>query len=98
MDDKKGEIETSNLDVVKRALGRLVKTEDGKVFINYLMKECGFTLPSIVMNVNTCEINSKATIYNEARKTIYYKIRELIKQEDLIKIENLKIKEEIDNV
>lgn len=95
--EKAKDIKTPELDIVKRALGRLVETKDGQIFINYLMKESGFNLSSLVMDVNTSEINPLATIYNEARKTLYYKVRGLIKPEKLIEIENLIIKEETTN-
>lgn len=95
--DKKDKIKIGNLGVVKRALDRLAKTEDGKIFLNYLMRECGFAKSSITIDTASLEINTLSTIYNEARKTVYYKVRELMKQEDLIEIETLKIKED-DNV
>lgn len=96
--DKKDKIKVGNLDVVKRALDRLAKTEDGKIFLNYLMRECGFARSSITVDATSLEINTLSTIYNEARKTVYYKVRELIKQEDLIEIETLKIKEDDNDV
>ena len=96
--DKKEKIKIGNLDVVTRAVARLVRTEDGKIFINYLMRECGFARSSITVDTNSLEINTMSTIYNEARKTVYYKIRELIQQEDLIEIENLKIKEDDNDI
>ena len=43
------------------------------------------------------EINTNSTIYNEARKTVYYNIRQLIKKDDLKVIEFLEIKEDADN-
>ena len=89
--------ETTKQDLVKRALNRLVKTQDGKVFINWLMDICGFATSSIVVDVHTGEICLNSSIYNEARKTIYYKVRSLIKAEDLKEIEHMRIKENADN-
>ena len=82
------------IDIVQRAINRLVKTQDGKVFINWLMKLCGFARSSIVVDPATGNICAEASAYNEARKTVYYRIRSLIKPDDLYEIEYLQIKED----
>lgn len=94
--DKQNKKDTS-LAVVKRAINRLVKTKDGQVFLKYLSGLCGFSVSSIVIDPNTGEININSTLYNEARKTVYYNIRQFIQKEDLKVIEFLEIKEDTDN-
>lgn len=94
-EDKKPQDKT--LDIVKRAIGRLVKTKDGQVLFKYLSDLCGFSVSSMVIDPNSMEINTNSTIYNEARKTVYYNIRQLIKKDDLKVIEFLEIKEDADN-
>lgn len=83
-------------NLLVESVNRLANTDDGQVFLNYLMKECGFSTSSIVIDEQTKEINSKSTIYNEARKTVYYNVRKLLKSENIKKVEYLQIKEEID--
>lgn len=94
-EDKKPQEKT--LAIVKRAIDRLVKERDGQVFIKYLSELCGFSTSSIVIDPKSTEINTNSTIYNEARKTVYYNIRQLIRKEDLKVIEFLEIKEDADN-
>lgn len=89
--------ENTTLDIVKRAINRLVKTKDGQVFFKYLSDLCGFSVSSVVLDTKSGEVNMNSTLYNEARKTVYYKIRQLIKKEDLKVIEFLEIKEDADN-
>lgn len=82
--DKK---QISNIDAIKRAFNRIAQTKDGIVIFNHIMKLCGFSTSSLVVNPNSYEINVQSTLYNEARKTIYYELRKLINQEYLKSIE-----------
>lgn len=93
--DKKSQDTT--LAIVKRVINRLAKTQDGRVLFKYLSELCGFSVSSIVIDPNSGEINTNSTLYNEARKTVYYRIRQFIQKEDLKVIEFLEIKEDADN-
>jgi len=93
----KSDKKVMDTDRIKRVVNRLAETQDGQEFLNYLMRSCGFCVSSLVIDVNTSEINTISSIYNEARKTIYYDIRRLLDKEKISKIEYLQIKEDADN-
>lgn len=88
---------TENLGKIRRVVKRLADTQDGKEFINYLMRLCGFGKSSLVINPTTLEINTVSSVYNEARETIYHEIRNLIDDKKVLaEIEYMQVKEEND--
>lgn len=95
---EKKTVNNSEMERLRRAVNRIAETEDGKIVFNYLMALCGFSVSSLVINPVSNEINSKSTIYHEARKTVYYNLRGLIEKEHLKEIEYLQIKEDAENV
>ena len=99
--ENKKEIKTNqvspDINQVKRVINRLAQSPDGKVFFNFLMLKCGFGNSSLVLDINTQEINTNSSLYNEARKTVYYEIRRLIDKEQLKEIEYMQLKEDSDN-
>lgn len=95
--DTKSDKKVTDIEHIRRVVNRLADTQDGQEFLNYLMRLCGFSASSLVIDVNTSEINTLSSIYNEARKTIYYEIRRLLDKDRLGKIEYLQIKEDADN-
>lgn len=83
-----------NNNRIKRVINRIANTQDGKEFFNFLMLKCGFGVSSLVLDLNTHEINTNSSLYNEARKTVYYEIRKLIDKEFLKEIEYMQLKED----
>lgn len=86
-----------DMNHIKRVINRLAQTPDGKVFFNFLMIKCGFATSSLVIDLNSQEINTNSSLYNEARKTVYYEIRRLIDKEQLKEIEYMQLKEDSEN-
>jgi hypothetical protein len=77
------------------AIRAVAATPEGRIFINFLMGECGFTLSSIVMNEQTNEINTSAMLCNEALRRLYLNIRRLIPAVQLQVIEHINLNEEL---
>lgn len=72
---------------LRNAFNSVAKTSAGKKVFRYLMNECGFAVSGLVGNRETGEINPLGSIYNEARKDVYYKIRKFLSNENIIAIE-----------
>jgi len=72
---------------LKRAFNTTAETPAGLMVLRYLMRDCGFGQTSLVMNPQTFEINTVGSVYNEARKDVYIRIRKLLSKENLRKIE-----------
>lgn len=72
---------------LKRAFDTVAETPAGLMVLRYLMKDCGFGQTSLVMNPQSFEINTIGSIYNEARKDVYIRIRKFLNKENLQKIE-----------
>ncbi len=72
---------------LRRAFNGIAKTEHGKTVLRYLKRDCGFAKTSLVMNPQACDINPIGSIYNEARKDVYHRIRQFIDVEFLKQIE-----------
>ncbi len=71
---------------LREIVGEVSGTAAGIDFFKYFMEECGFHRPSTVM-ANSGDISDKATLYNEARRSLYLRIREYIPRKARIKIE-----------
>lgn len=72
---------------LRNAFNNVAKTDAGRKVFRYLMQECGFLKPALVASCATGEINPLGSIYNEARKDVYYKIRGFLDKENIIAIE-----------
>ncbi len=72
---------------VKNAIRKVANTEAGRIFIRYLMGQCGFHNPSVVADRETGNIFTESTVYNEARRNLYLGLRPLIPPKNLVKIE-----------
>ena len=89
--DKK---QIADVEALKRAYNRVARTKDGQVIFNHIMRLCGFAVSSLVLDRNTSEICVQSSLYNEARKTVYYELRKMIDKECLEDIEYLKEEKE----
>lgn len=70
-----------------QAFARVAKSEDGIKLLRHLMSECGFKSPSMVMNAQTKEILTDATLWNEAKRGVWLDLRKLIPKKQLNIIE-----------
>lgn len=63
---------------LRGAVGRLSNTDDGTVFLRWLMSECGWGVPPIIANPTTGEVNERSTLYQTFRQSLWWKVRKLI--------------------
>ncbi len=79
------------------AVARITSKEDGRTLIRWLMKQCGFTSSSVVVNPETSEVALQSTLYNEVRRGVYLELRNMIPKKQLMKIEfNLENDDDVD--
>ncbi len=67
-------------------------TEHGKRVLEYIYKECGFSLSVAAFNQAQQEISPLATLYNEGRRSIYLNIREHLNKDLAGEIETKELK------
>lgn len=81
--------EKARADAVKNAM-QCFSTEAGKYMLRWIMQECGFHKPSVIYNAESGDIKLDATVYNEAKRDIYLRIRSLLVHDPklLAEIEN----------
>jgi len=98
LNDKKGEskkiqdINARLTQMQRKAVDHIAGIPEGKIFLNILMRQCGFHEPSIVQSLQTGEVNANATIVNEAIRGLYVQVRRMIPPEKLKDIEFLNLK------
>lgn len=74
-------------DALIGAFQNVCATEDGILLLRFIRDECGFLLPSTIINPTTGEVNQKSTEYNDAKRDVYLRVRNYIPKKSLIKIE-----------
>lgn len=72
---------------LEQDMTRVCATDSGRNVLRYLMSECGFHNASIVADQQSGEINPLGTVYNEARRNLWLKLRKLMSREHLIAVE-----------
>lgn len=73
---------------LKQDFNQTFNSPHGKSVLRYLLNQCGYQSVSTTMNPQSGEINTVATIYNEARRNVYLKIRSFLMEEILRDVEN----------
>ncbi len=63
---------------LKRSINTIAKTEEGKLFFEWLRIYCGFDTLSVNIDSIAQGSNSETFLYNEGKKTIYIAIRNLL--------------------
>ncbi len=71
----------------KTNFNTVVATEEGLDVFRFIMDICGYQKRSVLMDSQTGEVNKEATVYLEARRSIYLDIRQYISPKFLKKIE-----------
>lgn len=72
---------------IKQTISRVASTDDGLQFFQYLVMELGLFQPSISADQQTGEINVNCTIYNEAKRDVWLRLRQLLPYNKLAAIE-----------
>jgi len=62
---------------MKRVVADVLATESGKRMFLFLHNVCGWNTSSLVLNQTTGEVDPVGTTFNEARRTVYLRLREL---------------------
>lgn len=56
-------------------IDNVLRTESGRALFAYLFKDCGYNQSSIIVNPNSMELNLTSTAHNEARRSVYVRLR-----------------------
>lgn len=87
---ERDKLKVKQFEEARKAALQCFSSAEGKIFLRWLCKECGFHAPSSVMDPSSLEINFHATVHNEARRGVYLTIRKMLwsNQEILAEVEN----------
>jgi hypothetical protein len=65
--------------VAEKSACECFSTDSGKEFLRWLIRESGFHQPSVIYNAESGDIKVDSTVYNEAKRDIYLRVRSLLK-------------------
>lgn len=72
---------------IRGAVARLADTEDGKIFLRWMMKECGYGNSYVAVD-NTGKPNAELTMYQAFRLNLWWKVRKLLSVKQIIEVEH----------
>lgn len=75
------------VDRLRKDFDAVAATEEGMNVFNYLLNSLGFHKNTVTMDPQTGEVNKDASVYLEARRSVYVEIRKYISPKYLKKIE-----------
>ncbi len=82
----------NELKGLRRTIAVAASNAEGIIMLRHIFSMCGYDKFSITMNPESQELNTQATIYNEARRNIWLEFRNLIPVKARKKIEYEKTK------
>ena len=82
----------------KDSIAHVAATPEGQIFLNIIMRECGFHEPSIVLNPQTMDVNANTMIINEALRGFYVKLRRMIPEAQLKEIEFMNLRKKAEEI
>ncbi len=85
------EIAAKQLKLLKRDFAIAVASPEGLNMMKYIFDLSGYSKVLIVGNPTTGDIHDRGTLYNNARRTLWLEIRQLIPTRILKKIEYEKL-------
>lgn len=71
----------------KKGLLHIAATQAGIDFLRGLYEKCGCNKYSVVIDPNSGELSIHSTVYNEARRSLYLDLRQLLPNDVIRKIE-----------
>ena len=80
------------------AVANVSATPEGQIFLNIIMRECGFHEPSIVVNPQTMDVNQNTMLINEALRGFYVKLRRMIPEAHLKEIEFMNLRKKAEEI
>lgn len=69
----------ASLIAAEKAACECFSSEAGREFLRWLVDETGYQRPSSVYNSETGEVVLNSTIHNEARRSVYLRVRFLLR-------------------
>lgn len=84
--------------LLRDSIAHISAIPEGQIFLNLIMRECGFHEPSLVLNPNTMDINANTMIINEALRGLYVKLRRMIPEVHLKEIEFMNLKKKAEEI
>lgn len=77
-------------DIKKKSILNLAATREGRLFLYFMMKDCGFGETNLILDEHK-KVNHDALLINEALRRYYIGIRQFIPKDLLKEIEFLDI-------
>ncbi len=91
--DIKAKLKIANeLKGLRKCIAVGASSAEGIIMLRHIFGMCGYDKFSVTMNPQSQELNTEATIYNEARRNIWLEFRNLIPVKARKKIEYEKTK------
>ena len=84
--------------LLRDSIAHISAIPEGQIFLNLIMRECGFQEPSLVLNPSTMDVNVNTMIINEALRGLYVKLRRMIPEAHLKEIEFMKLKKKAEEI
>ena len=84
--------------LMRGAINHIAAVPEGQIFLNLIMRECGYQEPSLVLNPQTMDINTNTMIINEALRGLYVKLRRMIPEQHLKEIEFMNIRKKAEEI
>lgn len=75
-----------DLEYIRACISRIAQSDDGQIFLRWLMDQCSFGESKVAFNMKTGEISEKQTLYNSARETVILDILSQLDQKQLATI------------
>jgi hypothetical protein len=77
---------------VERGLAKALSNQDGILAFQWLMGQCGHLRPSITASSAAGGADPDMSLYFEGQRSIWLKLRKMIKRDQLVQIENPEIR------
>jgi hypothetical protein len=81
-------------DKLRRRINGTFDTVSGLKTLRFIAEMCGHNKTSVCVNPTAAEINEKAMVFNEGRRSVYLELRKFLDGELLFKAEYEKSNEE----
>jgi len=86
--EKESEKKPSNQEALRDLIAHVARTKEGRLFLSYLHRDCGFIDTDSRWDPNTGDINAMAIVHNAAQRNVYVRIRKYIPRDCILEIEN----------
>lgn len=84
--------------LLRSSVAHIAALPEGQIFLNLIMRECGYQEPSLVLNPQTMDVNTNTMIINEAVRGLYVKLRRMIPEQYLKEIEFMNLRKKAEEI